>query len=303
MKTITLKIITLLVSILTIGIMQAQWAGTNPITTNANVNVGGLPQFGRFHIRQGSSAQLNSVANFSRNQMQNVLSLSKDIAASTSFLNPTPTVVSIPTWGLAINDLNKRLSFTYVDMINQPSTISAWGSNVFQTAYPLAREVFSINTTEVNSNVLFKSNFVSLNNLSSISGDINVNSGMSAYKDFSLYGTFRIKDQNGDNQFSIDNAGYVRAREVIVDFDIIPDYVFKEGYKLMKLDELESFITENKHLPNIKSEAEYNKAGGIGIGELNVKLLEKVEELTLYTIAQQKQIDELKKIVQEMKKK
>ncbi|MCU0328475.1 MAG: hypothetical protein MUE53_05745, partial [Chitinophagales bacterium] len=67
MKTITLKIITLLNSILAIGLLQAQWAGTNPITTNSNVNVGGLPQFGRFHIRQGSSAQLNSVANFSRN--------------------------------------------------------------------------------------------------------------------------------------------------------------------------------------------------------------------------------------------
>jgi hypothetical protein len=70
----------------------------------------------------------------------------------------------------------------------------------------------------------------------------------------------------------------------------------------MNLKELELYIAQNNHLPNIKSEAEYTQAGEIDLGELNLKLLEKVEELTLYTINQQKQIDELKKMILELKK-
>jgi hypothetical protein len=105
------------------------------------------------------------------------------------------------------------------------------------------------------------------------------------------------------NVFAVYQNGEVRARKTTVDLQHIPDYVFKEDYKLMELKELETFITKNKHLPNIKSEAEYQKEGGIDLGELNIKLLEKVEELTLYTIQQQKQIDALKKMVELILKK
>jgi hypothetical protein len=66
---------------------------------------------------------------------------------------------------------------------------------------------------------------------------------------------------------------------------------------------LEKFIQKEKHLPNIKGENEYEKNEGLSLGEMNLKLLEKVEELTLYTIQQQKQIDELKKLVQGLVKK
>ncbi|MCP9761599.1 hypothetical protein [Lacihabitans soyangensis] len=72
------------------------------------------------------------------------------------------------------------------------------------------------------------------------------------------------------------------------------DKVFDKTYKLMPLQEVSKFINENKHLPNVPSAQEVVK-NGVSIDEMVSKLLEKVEELTLYTIQQQKEIEELKK--------
>jgi hypothetical protein len=72
------------------------------------------------------------------------------------------------------------------------------------------------------------------------------------------------------------------------------DYVFEPDYDLMSIGELEEFIKENKHLPNIPNKDEVLK-NGQDVGEINRLLLEKIEELTLYIIQQQKEIDELKK--------
>lgn len=72
-----------------------------------------------------------------------------------------------------------------------------------------------------------------------------------------------------------------------------PDYVFASEYDLTPLHELKAFIKENKHLPNIPKADEVAQEG-IEVGEMNRKLLEKVEELTLYVIQLQEQIDQLK---------
>jgi hypothetical protein len=72
------------------------------------------------------------------------------------------------------------------------------------------------------------------------------------------------------------------------------DKVFDKTYKLMSLQEVSKFINENKHLPNVPSAQEVVK-NGVSIDEMVSKLLEKVEELTLYTIQQQKEIEDLKK--------
>ncbi|AWX43087.1 hypothetical protein HME9304_00074 [Flagellimonas maritima] len=73
-----------------------------------------------------------------------------------------------------------------------------------------------------------------------------------------------------------------------------PDFVFDEEFNLKPLSEVESFIKAYRHLPNIPN-AENVKQDGIDLGVMNAKLLQKIEELTLYTIAQQKEIDSLKK--------
>lgn len=72
------------------------------------------------------------------------------------------------------------------------------------------------------------------------------------------------------------------------------DYVFEPGYKLMPLENVEKFVKENKHLPNVPSAEEMSKSG-LDVVTSDAKLLEKIEELTLYIIEMNKEIKELKK--------
>ncbi len=74
-----------------------------------------------------------------------------------------------------------------------------------------------------------------------------------------------------------------------------PDYVFADDYKLMPLNDLQDYISTKKHLPNIPSAEEVTAQGGIDAGDMQKRLTEKVEELTLYIIDSQKQLNELKK--------
>lgn len=74
------------------------------------------------------------------------------------------------------------------------------------------------------------------------------------------------------------------------------DYVFDKYYKLMSIYDVEKFITTNKHLPEVPSALEV-KDQGINLGEMNALLMKKIEELTLYIIDQQKQIDELRSVI------
>ena len=101
-----------------------------------------------------------------------------------------------------------------------------------------------------------------------------------------------IDDLNKSN-FSVLNNGEVYARKYTTTLSNIPDYVFEKDYSLMSLKELERYILDNKHLPNIPSAKEYG-VSGVDLGEMNRVLLEKVEELTLYVIDLNKEIEQLK---------
>lgn len=92
-------------------------------------------------------------------------------------------------------------------------------------------------------------------------------------------------------------AGSINAKEILVT-ETVPgsDYVFESDYSLMPLHELESFVKENKHLPEVMSAKEFAE-NGYNLGEMDDVLLRKVEELTLYVIQQQKEIEELKSII------
>lgn len=80
-----------------------------------------------------------------------------------------------------------------------------------------------------------------------------------------------------------------------------PDYVFSKSYLLPTLQETEKHIKENGHLPGIPSANEV-KTNGIDLGEMNAKLLQKIEELTLHLIEKDKQITELQKLTEKVRK-
>ncbi|MFI5218585.1 MAG: hypothetical protein ACHQNT_03775 [Bacteroidia bacterium] len=90
----------------------------------------------------------------------------------------------------------------------------------------------------------------------------------------------------------MDICGVIRAKELRVNL-LGCDFVFDENYNLKSLKEVEKFIILKKHLPGIPSANEMQTSDGVEVGNLLSKLLQKVEELTLYIIEQDKKIERL----------
>lgn len=113
-------------------------------------------------------------------------------------------------------------------------------------------------------------------------------------------GLVGIGTNNPDEKLTV--KGKIHAEEVKVDLSVPADYVFekyftgnsylKPDYEMLSLSEVESFVKENKHLPSIPSAKEIQE-NGLYLGSMNNLLLQKIEELTLYIIEQNKRIEEL----------
>ena len=104
-------------------------------------------------------------------------------------------------------------------------------------------------------------------------------------------GNLGIGTNTPDSGYKLTVKGKIWTREVKVTSTAGgADFVFENTYKLPTLEEVEQFITENKHLPEIASAKEMEE-NGIHLAEMNIKLLQKIEELTLYTIQQQKELE------------
>jgi hypothetical protein len=87
----------------------------------------------------------------------------------------------------------------------------------------------------------------------------------------------------------LENSGLLLAREIKVNAVAWPDYVFAPTYHLMSLQEVEAYIKAENHLPNVPSQSTV-VAEGINVADMNRILMEKIEELTLYMIAQDKKV-------------
>jgi len=108
-----------------------------------------------------------------------------------------------------------------------------------------------------------------------------------------------IKSQLGIGKVAtcaLDVVGTIKAKEIKVTAQTA-DFVFEEDYQLRSLEEVNSFITTNKHLPEIPS-ATQMEVDGVNLAEMNKLLLQKIEELTLYMIDQEQRIKELEQKVE-----
>lgn len=106
---------------------------------------------------------------------------------------------------------------------------------------------------------------------------------------------------DGTKTYRLSISGNMRAHEIKVYTDWA-DFVFEKDYKLPTLEDVEAFIKENGHLKDIPSAKEV-EGNGIEVGEMNKLLLQKVEELTLYLIEQNKEIMDMKKQIEALKSK
>ena len=99
----------------------------------------------------------------------------------------------------------------------------------------------------------------------------------------------RVTEVNTDK---INTKG-INAKEINVEMGHAADYVFDEEYDLKSLGEVEEYVKKNKHLPGVPSASEF-KENGMNVSETSNLLLEKIEELTLYMIRLQKEVEQLK---------
>ncbi|GMQ31696.1 hypothetical protein [Algoriphagus confluentis] len=106
-------------------------------------------------------------------------------------------------------------------------------------------------------------------------------------------GNLGVGTQNPTERLAVN--GNIKAREVNVTTAGWADFVFDSEFELMPLSDLATFIETNGHLPGIPTESEVME-NGIWLSEMNVKLLQKVEELTLYILRQEEKIKELQLI-------
>lgn len=88
--------------------------------------------------------------------------------------------------------------------------------------------------------------------------------------------------------------GKLVVKEIEIKLVTGADFVFSPDYNLRPLSEIEAFVKENRHLPEIPSEKKMQE-DGVNVNELQIKLLQKIEELTLYVIEQDKKIEELQR--------
>lgn len=102
--------------------------------------------------------------------------------------------------------------------------------------------------------------------------------------------------------YPLDVKGTIRATEIkVVSVDQFADFVLDPAYQLPKLQDVHDYIQTNGHLPEIPSAKEV-KENGMSLVDMQVKLLQKVEELTLYAIDQQKRIEEQSQTVSNQQK-
>jgi hypothetical protein len=132
----------------------------------------------------------------------------------------------------------------------------------------------------------------------------NSNSGLVIAPWNHTLGGIRISNEGNVSIGIRDNFGYklavngeIGCQKIHVEINHFPpDYVFNKEYKLLNIPDLEKFIKANKHLPEVPSATELLK-NGMDLTEMNMLLLKKVEELTLYIIEQNKRIESLEKFV------
>jgi hypothetical protein len=103
---------------------------------------------------------------------------------------------------------------------------------------------------------------------------------------------------NPSEKLTVD--GKIRSEEVQVVIIDGPDYVFEEDYELRSLEETKAYISKNKHLPEIPS-AKQMEADGIELGDMNMRLLKKIEELTLYQIELMERLEKAEKEISKLK--
>ncbi|WP_291286057.1 tail fiber protein [Flavobacterium sp.] len=170
------------------------------------------------------------------------------------------------------------------------------GSSIVRLGYHNTCD-FEVNSGHISTGYRFGKYFdlnIVNNHIGGDHGGINFVTNSDVKMAINVNGNVGIGTINPGSKLTV--AGNIHAQEVKVTARAgeVPDYVFANDYKLKSLEEVERYIKQNSHLPEIPSAKEIEK-NGLMLAEMNLSLLKKMEEMTLYMIEQNKEITSLKK--------
>ena len=218
-------------------------------------------------IGSGFNSTTKLINNISNSIMLGIHSSTPAITIRQNSSRDTPPLVGIGT-------TNPKKDFH----VNGIMMLSGTGNSLlFASSSSSNYGDFGIKLTNDGLNFFRPNNGSPINNLLYISSNGNIGIGTST----------------SEHKLSVN--GTIQAKKVIVTMlaNDWPDYVFDPEYRPINLEELGQYVKYEKHLPGVPSANEISSEG-LNVGEMNVILLQKIEELTLYVIELQKQIDELK---------
>lgn len=156
---------------------------------------------------------------------------------------------------------------------------------------------YNVNGTTLNYNMIIKANGAVLIGTSTQDGTslLTVNGGISATGPVKI-GASTLTTPAGYKLYVESGILTEKVKVAVKTSSDWSDYVFAKDYKLKSLQEVESFISKNKHLPGVPSASEMVE-DGLDVAKSDALLLQKIEELTLYMIQQQKEIETLKSLI------
>ncbi len=206
-----------------------------------------------------------------------VLRISNEIRVANTFAANDPIIGTLDNTGYGIN-ISKTHGIGFAFNGSHKTIIDPNGE-IIAPVLRVSNEIRVANT--------FAANDPAIGTLDNTGYGINIHktNGIG----FAFNGTHKMFFKPNGN---VSIIGKLETKEIKVSTTPTADFVFEETYELPSLDFIEKHIKENKHLPEIASAKEM-KANGVNIGNFQIQLLQKIEELTLYTIAQEKKIKEL----------
>jgi len=263
---LSLAISTLLLLGVSSNILAQQWDGSstieNSIDRNGSVGIGTTTPLGDLHILTGATAAI-----FERNENNdaspaNRFYKSRGTAAAKTQVQTGDNLGQFQFLGMGDDD-----AYNFAAVLKGVVESTRTGTNVFDVAGS-----FQFLTTNTSFDYGERMRITA-------DGDVGIGTTNPQGYKLAVAGSAAID-------------GIVKTTELEVKLDVWSDFVFNDDYKLMPLDQIEKYIKENKHLPDVPSASEVT-SNGLKVGEMNAVMMQKIEELTLYLIEQDKKIKKL----------
>ncbi|MCQ2607720.1 MAG: hypothetical protein MJ197_03430 [Bacteroidales bacterium] len=273
-------------SVIAMGAVAQQWSGSS--TTSGTINRTGTVQIlptqnAKPYIKIDSTIQITE--KYNSQYPEGRLSLSHS-SIYLSYLVPSGTTDA---------SIIRRGEFTFNHYIGSNNKFFTLTKNGILSTNCKINSTDSILASNIKVSNLIQANKITTPALT-INGTSNPTNfkfgvvGKSYFSDFVGIGTSNLTFTSG---FKLAVKGGILCEEVKVIANVpSADYVFEKDYKLHSIEEVAEYVKENKHLPDVPSAKDF-KENGYKIGDMDNLLLQKIEELTLYIIEQQKQIKEL----------